>query len=682
MTARPRVGYASLDQEARLHTPFRYLPIIVVPGIMGTRLTDPKSDSLVWNPVGAPLGDSPGSFTCNVERLTQISAELVPDETHKFEEGSKNDEVSKIKHYFNLIPDFYDATVKGLANLTSLEAQEMEIRPKVYCCGYDWRQDNARSALRLAEVVEEALAETRERKVVIVAHSMGGLVARYYCRVLGGESKVHQLFLIGSPTLGSPAAYIQLKNGVTGLYMKDIKDDFLEGDARAATVELIDSSARILAMVGAAVTGMGAASSIKSFIGDIYAVLCLGAGRFLSRKETTYFARQLPGLYQLLPTALFCRDHQNWLVFDPLATGYVPTGKMLVLPTLLDAALGFVGGALDFFSGAMAVGTTVKNEVEKFLVPEAAERTSGRATRNMETLASALSRVGDALGSGEFGKTFEAFSILGDIFERGKKTFVDARSNTQVYSDIYTGLLDIVEQRALTSMNLALAFRFDQALTVRPRAEKGKTALDLLKPVVDPMIQGWMPILTTVGNAVIGFFQEVWDWMKGDGFDVEERFNERQDESEKSEKEKKAKEERDKAEAERTKPRAYMHPRTVNIYCESFPVDAGCYLLPVAVLSNDDSNVVKWILIPHYVAASLFMLKSAPGPSSLEKIAWGDGTVPVASANAGPEVWSCEPLFNEAIPKVAHGGMLNEKAVLDYVIERMDGLVRSFYYGT
>lgn len=679
MASRPRTGHAVLNQEARLHAPFRYLPIVIVPGIMGTRLTDPLSGALVWNPVGAPLGDSPGSFASNNDRLTQISAELVPDETHKFDDDAKNEEVKAIRHYFNLVPDFYGKIARELSALNTEEVGDYQIRPRVYCCGYDWRQDNARSALRLAEVVEEALAETRERKVILIAHSMGGLVARYYCRALGGESKVHQLFLVGSPTFGSPSAYMQLKNGITGTYLKDIKDDIVSGDARGAAIELMQASSRLLTAVGAAVTGLGAKGTITSFFGDIYAVLCLGAGRFLSRKETTYFARQIPALYQLLPSALYCRDHKGWLLFDPLATGYVPTGKMFVLPTLLDAALGLVGGALDFFSGAQKIGSDMKDEVQKFLTPEAAERTSKAATRNMDTLSSAMSRIGEAVGSGDMSKIMDVAPLFGDIFTRAGLTFIDARNQRQIYNDIYTGLLDTVAQRPLTAASLALAYRLDQALTVRPRDEPGQSALDLVKSILDPILQAWMPVFMTVGNAFAAFGQEVWDWMNARDFNVAERFEQRQEDSKESaakDKQKKAKEE---AERERTKPRAYMHPKTVNIYCQTFPVDAGCFLLPIAAYSNDDSNVVTWIMVPNYVAESLFMLAPTARSSDFEKSAWGDGTVPVASANPGSEAISCAFHDNHEIPAVAHGGMLNEQAVVDYIKEKVQGLVPSFY---
>ena len=70
------------------------------------------------------------------------------------------------------------------------------VRTKVFCAGYDWRGDAARAAFRVAKVVEAALEATGEKQVIIVAHSMGGVVSRYYSRVLGGESKIFRLFLI------------------------------------------------------------------------------------------------------------------------------------------------------------------------------------------------------------------------------------------------------------------------------------------------------------------------------------------------------------------------------------------------------------------------------------------------------------------------------------------------------
>lgn len=64
-------------------------------------------------------------------------------------------------------------------------------------------------ALRLNEDVNEALAITNSTKVVIVAHSMGGLVARSYLNIFGSD-KVAALVLIGTPNHGISGRIEQL----------------------------------------------------------------------------------------------------------------------------------------------------------------------------------------------------------------------------------------------------------------------------------------------------------------------------------------------------------------------------------------------------------------------------------------------------------------------------------------
>ena len=56
-------------------------------------------------------------------------------------------------------------------------------------------------AIRLREIVEAVKYKTGKDKVVIVAHSMGGLVARRYVQVFGGQS-VDKMILIGTPNHG------------------------------------------------------------------------------------------------------------------------------------------------------------------------------------------------------------------------------------------------------------------------------------------------------------------------------------------------------------------------------------------------------------------------------------------------------------------------------------------------
>ena len=55
---------------------------------------------------------------------------------------------------------------------------------------------------RLGKVVDIVLHHTGKKKVIIIAHSMGGLVARAYIENYGGESKVDKLITIGTPNHG------------------------------------------------------------------------------------------------------------------------------------------------------------------------------------------------------------------------------------------------------------------------------------------------------------------------------------------------------------------------------------------------------------------------------------------------------------------------------------------------
>jgi pimeloyl-ACP methyl ester carboxylesterase len=89
---------------------------------------------------------------------------------------------------------------------------------------YDWRLDNRISAQRLAELVCDRLPRWREysgntdARVIFLAHSMGGLVARYFLEVLEGWRECKALITFGTPYRGSPNALGFLANGYKRLF--------------------------------------------------------------------------------------------------------------------------------------------------------------------------------------------------------------------------------------------------------------------------------------------------------------------------------------------------------------------------------------------------------------------------------------------------------------------------------
>ncbi len=63
-------------------------------------------------------------------------------------------------------------------------------------------------AYTLRSKVNAALSKTGKSKVDLVCHSMGGLVARYYMKKLGGASKVDQVVYVATPHRGTSWGYV------------------------------------------------------------------------------------------------------------------------------------------------------------------------------------------------------------------------------------------------------------------------------------------------------------------------------------------------------------------------------------------------------------------------------------------------------------------------------------------
>jgi pimeloyl-ACP methyl ester carboxylesterase len=64
------------------------------------------------------------------------------------------------------------------------------------------------AAGRLAGLVETLCDQTGYGRIHIVAHSLGGLVARYYVQKLGGDARVHTLVTLGTPHEGTRLARV------------------------------------------------------------------------------------------------------------------------------------------------------------------------------------------------------------------------------------------------------------------------------------------------------------------------------------------------------------------------------------------------------------------------------------------------------------------------------------------
>ncbi len=96
-------------------------------------------------------------------------------------------------------------------------------KPTLFAFPYDWRQDNAITADMLKEKIQEVKEKSGRDKVDIVAHSMGGLVARAYIQSDDYQNDVDQVIFLGTPHLGSVDSY----NRREGAYFGNKPIDFL-----------------------------------------------------------------------------------------------------------------------------------------------------------------------------------------------------------------------------------------------------------------------------------------------------------------------------------------------------------------------------------------------------------------------------------------------------------------------
>ena len=81
---------------------------------------------------------------------------------------------------------------------------------------YDWRISNYDTAKKLGEKIRDIRKYTGSSRIDVVAHSMGGLVARAYIEELGGieyENDIDSLITVGTPHFGSPEAYLKWEAG-------------------------------------------------------------------------------------------------------------------------------------------------------------------------------------------------------------------------------------------------------------------------------------------------------------------------------------------------------------------------------------------------------------------------------------------------------------------------------------
>ena len=103
----------------------------------------------------------------------------------------------------------YDNLMEALIAAGYREDSLLEAKPTLFTFPYDWRADNNITAGLLKEKIQRVKEISGRDKVDIIAHSMGGLVARSYIEGNDYQNDIDQVVFLGTPHLGSPESYLK-----------------------------------------------------------------------------------------------------------------------------------------------------------------------------------------------------------------------------------------------------------------------------------------------------------------------------------------------------------------------------------------------------------------------------------------------------------------------------------------
>ena len=202
------------------------IPLIFVPGIMGSRLrlsgTNGEGEgsdglpNLRWEPSAGWL------FTnCSGKEPEHRRRLLIGPDNAKFQaDYLEVDNDTPVADGFRGIMEDYRPFLKQLRKRDWGALAKLFEFP-VHAFGYNWTGDAALAGSKLVARIDEIIAEAKQvtgrcEKVILISHSMGGLVTRAASTLAGGEGKILGIVHGVQPAWGAAAAYWRIKAGFEG----------------------------------------------------------------------------------------------------------------------------------------------------------------------------------------------------------------------------------------------------------------------------------------------------------------------------------------------------------------------------------------------------------------------------------------------------------------------------------
>lgn len=234
--------------------PDRVIPVIFVPGVMGSNLGNIPDKGEAQKPIWLLNSDKGMAWDWGTTKAPERKVLLRPEVTQVYRDGAipkgtiqTNEELQRrgwgevgftsysegLAWLENTLNDFdnpqpgarvalINAMLEGALKVEKVSREEVGLTYKyrfpVHAVGYNWLDSNAKSAQRLAQKIDEFINFYKKQnlkceQVIVVTHSMGGLVGRHCSENLGMRSKILGMVHGVMPAIGAAAVYRRMKAG-------------------------------------------------------------------------------------------------------------------------------------------------------------------------------------------------------------------------------------------------------------------------------------------------------------------------------------------------------------------------------------------------------------------------------------------------------------------------------------
>jgi len=208
---------------ARLRRPSH--PLIVIPGFLGSKLRDPRTGEVLWGTMANVLShDQSHLLACPIE---SGGPEAGVDDLEPF---ALYESLWGIEYYRKSMRILREAGGYQLGDIAHPKPGD-----NAFVFLYDWRKDIVESARLLSQSLDNLKSSLGDPglKFDVLAHSQGGLVARYYAKygsadVLGspmppppsgeGARNLNKVILLGTPNQGTLEAFRILHKGLKKVF--------------------------------------------------------------------------------------------------------------------------------------------------------------------------------------------------------------------------------------------------------------------------------------------------------------------------------------------------------------------------------------------------------------------------------------------------------------------------------